>query len=63
MDRSFDFIETYAFEMEVEETCSGRSRVLGKEEGVRVLGGILGQLVQYRFEMGFYVEPMFFQRV
>jgi hypothetical protein len=39
------------------------SRVFGKEKGVRIQGGILGQLVQDRFEMGFYVEPMFFQRV
>jgi hypothetical protein len=30
-----------------------------KKEGIRVLRGILSKLIQDRFEMIFYVEPMF----
>ena len=48
------------------EIMRARSRRLGyfrEEKGIRVLGGILGKLVQDRFEMVFDVEPVFLHRV
>ena len=48
---------------EIMRGCSRRLGYFREEKGIRVLGGILSKLVQDGFQIVFYVEAMFLQRV
>jgi hypothetical protein len=61
--RCFDLTEVDDLEGWDEEFPSRRLRFLRKQKRIRILGSILGQLVESRLKVRFYTDLTFFERV